>query len=234
MMPGVCALTQEIRNVLFPRGCAGCGAPDAVLCVQCRALFARVERRPISARLACDASIWACASYAGAARRAILRWKDHGDREAGRFLAGACASSAQRVAAAERWQSALAGSGKLAVVPAPSSRASVRRRGRLQTLELADALARALRRRGITAEPVLGLEMSRTRKAVQESARRSRQQRGHGIHAVSGRLQGYAAAVIVDDICTTGSTLLSCARALYAAGIPVLSLFAIAMVPDAP
>ncbi|MCI1983851.1 MAG: hypothetical protein LKJ47_03645 [Bifidobacteriaceae bacterium] len=39
-------------------------------------------------------------------------------------------------------------------------------------------------------------------------------------------------AVIVDDICTTGSTLLSCARALHEEGIRTVAAFSLASVPD--
>lgn len=229
--PYVRCLLAEVRNVLFPRGCAGCGAPDNVVCPACAAQLAVCIRREFPQALAGDGSAWACAVYSGCVRRAILRWKDHGDREAGRVLTSACAAVVSRVAQQEGWTRVLHGR-RIAVIPAPSSRASVRRRGRLQTFELAETVAQALQGQGIAATPVCGLVMRGTRKTVQNSARRSRQNRGHGISAVRRRVRGYTAAVVVDDICTTGSTLLSCARALREVSLPVLTLAAIASVPD--
>lgn len=67
--------------VLFPRGCAGCDAPDEVLCRQCTEEFRQHPVRPVSAPVR-SGEVWACAWYRGSARQAVLRWKDHGDEEA--------------------------------------------------------------------------------------------------------------------------------------------------------
>ncbi|WP_169925497.1 ComF family protein [Pseudoscardovia suis] len=67
--------------VLFPRGCAGCDAPDEVLCRQCTEEFRQYPERPVSAPVR-SGEVWACAWYRGSARQAVLRWKDHGDEEA--------------------------------------------------------------------------------------------------------------------------------------------------------
>lgn len=70
----------SLRDVLLPRGCAGCDMPDAVLCDDCRAsgggfmvvryAWATVSGRAIGLR-----------RISRPLRRAILRWKDHGDEE---------------------------------------------------------------------------------------------------------------------------------------------------------
>lgn len=80
-----CAFAQcvwkAVSFVLFPRGCAGCDAPDEVLCRQCTEEFRQYPVRPVSAPVR-SGEVWACAWYRGSARQAVLRWKDHGDEEA--------------------------------------------------------------------------------------------------------------------------------------------------------
>lgn len=80
-----CAFAQcvwkAVSFVLFPRGCAGCDAPDEVLCRQCTEEFRQHPVRPVSAPVR-SGEVWACAWYRGSARQAVLRWKDHGDEEA--------------------------------------------------------------------------------------------------------------------------------------------------------
>lgn len=70
-----------VRDVLLPRGCAGCDAPDAVLCRSCHALFEAPEPVAFAVPGSTMGRGFACATYRGAVRRAILGWKDHGDEE---------------------------------------------------------------------------------------------------------------------------------------------------------
>ena len=72
---------KAVSFVLFPRGCAGCDAPDEVLCRHCTEEFRQHSVRPVSAPVR-SGEVWACAWYRGSARQAVLRWKDHGDEEA--------------------------------------------------------------------------------------------------------------------------------------------------------
>ena len=73
------AMWAQVCNLLFPRGCAGCDAPDEVLCAACWALFAQCRER--DADSGGGARIWSASIYQGAVRRAILDWKDHDDTE---------------------------------------------------------------------------------------------------------------------------------------------------------
>ena len=64
------AMWAQVCNLLFPRGCAGCDAPDEVLCAACWALFAQCRER--DADSGGGARIWSASIYQGAVRRAIL------------------------------------------------------------------------------------------------------------------------------------------------------------------
>jgi predicted amidophosphoribosyltransferase len=237
------AMGRMLLDVLFPRGCAGCSAPDEILCARCASCFDDIVTRAMPRKLIASGAILSCAEYSGVVRHAILQWKDHGDIEAGVALCSHLAGLVRRAAARDvedgdgqglEWA---CGTGVVAVVPAPSSPASRSRRGRLQTRELADAVAVTLRDQGIDARVVEGLAMAGARgqkKSVQTSDVRSRQTRSHGgMRVVAHRFpRGCRGVVLVDDICTTGSTLLGCARVLHAAQMRTLAAFSLASVSD--
>ena len=119
------------------------------------------------------------------------------------------------------------------VVPAPSSAASLRRRGRVHLQPILLSLVQALQRQGLDAraEPALIMDSVRT-KSVQAGGRRNRSRRlaGRITVADSSRLVGHP-VLVVDDIITTGSTIRQCARALEAAGALPLAALALAAVP---
>ncbi len=119
------------------------------------------------------------------------------------------------------------------VVPAPSSAASLRRRGRVHLQPILLPLVQALQRQGLDAraEPALIMDSVRT-KSVQAGGRRNRSRRlaDRITVADSSRLVGHP-VLVVDDIITTGSTIRQCARALEAAGALPLAALALAAVP---
>ncbi|PWG65296.1 ComF family protein [Bifidobacterium callitrichidarum] len=219
-----------IRDVLLPRGCAGCDRPDEVLCPDCRALFGGCHERELQGCI--SGSAYAAAIYQGFARHAILDWKDHDDVE----LDGPFAEIVTDVLRRSNLPESLAATlkedtarGPVLVVPAPSSRQSTRRRGRRHLMPLAMALADALCDMGIDAIParVLASTAGGGRSVQQVSSAQRAQRIGGHIEAVSlpdMPLKG-AVTVLVDDIITTGSTLRQCVAALRGAGaIPVGAL----------
>lgn len=227
------SVAAVLDELIFPRGCAGCGLPDAVLCPVCegsmRALF-----RPLPQSLVATGGAFACASYETVIRHAVLQWKDHDDREVGGVFAAHLRGLVRQKVVPALLPLLSRTSAVVAVVPAPSSAASVMARGRLQTVELAAAVAEGLRECGIPARVVRGLKMTgRIKKSVQASGVRSRQHRSTSALVVSARAMppSCKGVIIVDDICTTGSTLLGCARQLYHAGYRVLAAVTLAAVP---
>src|SRR5699024_6485584 len=104
------------------------------------------------------------------------------------------------------------------VLPAPSARASTRRRGEHRVRALTEAALGPSRSR----VPVLdGLVLARTvaDQAGLRAAERARNLRGavRVRDGVRERLRGRP-CVLVDDVITTGATLQECARALREAG----------------
>ncbi|MBT1171035.1 ComF family protein [Bifidobacterium sp. SO4] len=219
-----------IRDVLLPRGCAGCDRPDEVLCPDCRALFDGCHERELQGRT--SGSAYAAAIYQGFARHAILDWKDHDDVELDGPFAEIIVDLLGRSGLPETLSETLrhaASHGPVLVVPAPSSRQSTRRRGRRHLMPLAEALADALCGMGVDAVParVLASTAGGGRSVQQVSSAQRAQRIGGHVEAIplpDRPLRG-AVAVLVDDIITTGSTLRQCMASLRGAGaVPVGAL----------
>ena len=227
------AWASEIRDLLLPRGCAGCDRPDYALCPHCASEFHQYATwRESASGLTCHA----CASYRGFARHAVLSWKDHDDLELDAAFAQFMAELVPACGVVTRLRSGgppADSTGPVLVVPAPSSFTSMSRRGRNHTLPLARAVAEALSACGIEACAVEALRMRGVRsKAVQTSSGAARSSRlaGH-ISVVHARSLAGARVILVDDIITSGATIRQCAQAIEQASGTVVSACALAHTP---
>lgn len=225
-MTGVRATLSAMRELMFlilPRGCAGCDAPDEVLCPSCRTLFSQTMRRSVPGTA--DGRGYACARYRGVVRHAILSWKDHGDAECDEAFAVALADLLVRIGAVSAGE-------PVTLVPAPSSRSSMIRRGRWHMRDLAVRTARVLARREFAASVMPVLRTARvSSKSVEaaNAAQRSARISGNIVVSDIPRCRGRR-VVIVDDIMTTGATMRQCVLALTDAGARVDTVVALASV----
>lgn len=221
----------HVMNLLFPRGCAGCDKPDDVLCDACRALFDCRVSQPLEK--AWMERWFACGWYRGAARQAVLAWKDHGDEECDRPFADALCGLAEHAGVIGALGKDLS-CDRLLIVPAPSSRASMRQRGRRHMMPLSKSLASYLRgRTGIRVQACAALESRGVAgKSVETKGTAQRSQRLKGRIAVHpGISLQDTAVIVVDDIVTSGTTMRRCVDALSAQGALVLTLLALAYTP---
>ncbi|GII82764.1 hypothetical protein Ssi03_07540 [Sphaerisporangium siamense] len=202
----------DLLDLILPPRCAGCGRTGAVLCAACLALMgAHPFARPPTP--GGPPECWAAAAYEGAARRAILAYKERG-RTALRPALAACLRVAIRAAGPP--------AAPFLLVPVPSARGAVRRRGHDPVAGLAALAAQGLRGRAVACAPVLG-----HRRRVRDQAGLSAPERARNVAgafqvtpAAAGRLRGRT-AVLVDDVVTTGATLAAAAAALRAEGAEV-------------
>lgn len=215
-----------IRDVVLPRGCAGCDAPDAVVCGECRELLDRTVAFDMPGTSMGRG--YACAWYRGVVRRVILGWKDHHDEECDGPL-----SEAMAVLAVRCLQATVDGMRTVLVVPAPSSSASVHRRGRRHTVVLAAAVARACRDMGVDARvvPLLTMDHVRGRSVQMGGGQRSRRVSGR-IAVRRPELCRHAHVIVVDDIVTTGATMRQCVDALRSSGAQVVTCLSVAYTPQ--
>ena len=215
-------MAGRLLDLAFPAVCVGCAREGVALCGPCgRALAVRGGALPgAPVGMPSDVPLplvqleW-CAPYGGLVRDALHALKYRGEQR----LAGPLGA-----AAAARWREASIGGDVLVHVPVHPARRAARGYDQAELLARAAAAALglpavvALRRDRATAPQY---ELGRDRRAANvaaafavEPARRA---------AVTGRW-----LVLVDDVVTTGATLVACAEALLDAGAAAVSALTVA------
>ena len=216
-------------GLVLPRGCASCDKPDEVLCDDCAGLLRQYVTRPLPGTLL--GVTFACGTYQGGLRRAVLNWKDHGDQECDRPFLAACDAllDAAQLPPVLRKLDA-----PVLIVPAPSSSSSMRERGRRHLWPIAKGLAHNLEKRGISARAVNALTIVRTRgKSVQTSGAGERAARltERSMLADQRKLAGKY-VLLLDDIVTTGTTMRRCVQTIRQSGAVVVAGLALAVTPQ--
>ena len=215
-------LRGALLDLALPPNCAGCSAEGTVLCPRCRrALETRLEL-PAGVPLGLPGSLplplaqmeW-CAPFSGPVRVALHRLKYSGERRLAPPLAAAMAA---------RWR--VAGAGGELLVPVPVHAERARRRGYDQAFLLASGAADRL---GVPWHPAL----ERTRRTAPQfelgrHARRSNVQGAFGLRAGARSAVDGRWPILIDDVLTTGATLVACAEVLYAAGAVAVSALTVA------
>ncbi|MFI9724313.1 ComF family protein [Streptomyces sp. NPDC052396] len=228
---------REITGLVLPAECVGCGAAHTLLCADCRAELAgrpawRAWPDPVPEGLP---PVYTAAWYTGPVRQALLAHKERGALTLAEPLGGALAGAVRRAGGTGAGRGARGCEGPLVLVPVPSARSAVARRGQDAGRRLARAAARTLCRGGVPARvaPVL----AHRRAVADQAGLDARQRRANVAGALSmsrnaGRhWPGSGAVVLVDDLMTTGSSLLEAARTLRAAGRPVAGAAVVAVTP---
>jgi ComF family protein len=157
-----------------------------------------------------------CAPFSGAVRMALHQLKYAGERRLTAPLGAAVAA---------RWR--VAGAGGELLVPVPVHAERARRRGYDQAVLLAAEASRHLQMPWLAA-----LERRRNTSPQFDLGRRARRTNVAGAFALSGPSRAAHIRgrwiVLVDDVVTTGSTLVACAEALYDAGAVAVSAVTVA------
>jgi predicted amidophosphoribosyltransferase len=209
---------STLLDLVLPAECAGCGHTGSAdvtqgLCTACAFAFSgpptvvRPLRRPRGLP-----AVHALAPYREPVPDIVIAQKEHGRLDLARPL-GRQLARAARAASLD--------SDPVWLVPAPSARATVRRRGQDPVRRMACVAAAELRALGRTADVLSVLRHSR---AVSDQVGLTHEQRARNL---AGALTVRPAAVarlalrpvvLVDDIMTSGATLADAARAIRAVG----------------
>ncbi len=217
--PVLLAALDDVARLVLPVACPGCDAPDVRWCESCLApLRAPLRRRERGAprldRLdgIAPLPVWAPAPYAGPVRGVVVAWKDRGRadldrplldvaRRAGTTLGPVLGPVLGVVPGAGV---AAAGEGSrrcpVLVVPAPTTRAARRARGRDPVALLARAVAAGLDASGTRARSVsLLVHRGRARDQVGLGSR-ARGARLGTVAVAPGRLLGTGAGGLVGPL----------------------------------
>jgi ComF family protein len=207
----------------LPASCAGCSEEGVALCPKCRRAldvrFALPAGVPIGLPSAIPmplAQLEWCAPFSGTVRAALHQLKYAGERRLTEPLGAAVAA---------RWRAAGAGGELLVPVPVHAERA--RRRGYDQAILITTVASRRLQIPWLAA-----LVRTRNTSPQFDLGRRARRTNVAGAFTPAGPSQaaliGGKWIVLVDDVVTTGSTLVACAEALYGAGAVAVSAVTVA------
>lgn len=198
----------DALSLAFPIACAGCGDPGRPLCRACAAELAPQPQRQI---LDGGLPVWSGLEYGGVTARALRALKEEGRTAIARDLAPALRAALGAAASGRKG---------LIVVPVPTSRAAMRRRG----YRVVDLL---VRRAGVDATPLL-----RAVRHVADQRALGREERAaNAAGSLRSRPAAGAHVVIADDVVTTGATLREAARALTEAGAQVVGAVTVAATP---
>lgn len=197
--------------VLMPTECSGCGRADRALCSACATAL---EGAPTAAYRD-DLTVWSALDYSDVVGRVLVAYKDGGRTDAAPALAAALRLA---VAAALRAVPAVPMGGGILLVTVPSSRRAWRARG-FNPVNL------LLRRAGLRATAAL-----RPCGAVADQVGLGRQQRldNRSGSLLATRSLAGTRVLLVDDIVTTGATLLEARRAVRQAGGEVVGAATVA------
>jgi predicted amidophosphoribosyltransferase len=167
--------------------------------------------------------VHAASDFRGAVRAAVISYKERARADLRRPLAALLGAAVCALLTD-------AAPGRVALVPVPSSRHAVRRRGEDVIRRLAHTAARRGGGAGIPAYVAPALRLARP---VRDSAGLTLAERAENLAgAMTAAAPGGAPrAVIVDDVCTTGATVAEAARALNRAGWHVLGAAVVAATP---
>lgn len=221
-----------LLDLVLPRPCPGCGGPEQ-WCPGCAATLAGRARQVSIPEVTLDAAgdvalpvVRALARYAGPVRAAIIAGKERGRSDLPPLLGRSVGTALIRlhriaVLPAEVW-----------IVPAPSRRAAARGRGGDPVTAMAASAARTLAQSGIVAgvAPCL-YTLGRAKDSVGlDAVGRAANLSGRICFRTSGAPPEGAAVVLLDDVLTTGATVVAAVRALALVGIDVICGLAVATV----
>lgn len=208
---------RALSDLVLPVRCGGCDRPGTAWCAACSGVVAAAPAPqrwwPTPAPPGLP-PVWTVLAYEGPVRAALVNWKDNGRRD----LTGVLVHPLSEALLAALLARPRTVPGVL--VPAPSGRSNVRRRGD-QPLHLLIRRALAAVPAGDRPPVVPALRLARPVADQAGLDSRARAQNLAGAMRVRPaavpRVRG-ACCVVVDDVITTGATLTEATRALRAEG----------------
>ena len=213
---GVDLIWQSTLDLVFPPHCASCGKADELWCARCRQLLASYPLHRLERRLNPNLVVVSTGTHSGILRTAIHAYKYEGVMD----LA---------IPLAQRMMDTFSTSGSYvdAIIPVPIHKERRRQRGYNQAELLAEQIAYRV---NVPSMPDILVRYRDTASQVNLSAH-ERQQNVKDAFFVLKPVQSQR-FLLVDDVVTTGATLIACAEALIAAGAAAVTGLTIVSASD--
>lgn len=225
---GLWSVVVAGADLVVPIRCGGCGASGSRWCARCADVLAD-DPVELSPRVDPGVPTWAMGRYRGVHRAAVLALKERGRQDLVAPLGDALARGVVDLA---RWSEIPFDRPRLALIPAPTRRLSARRRGGDPVTAIA---RRAADRLGpsVAVHPVLRTSMwARDSAGLSARDRVANLNESVVVRCPSSLLDdlraGRCAALLVDDVMTTGATAAESVRVLATRGVTVHAVLVIA------
>lgn len=207
---------KDFVDLAMPQSCAGCGASRVEICARCaKAMSGSPHQVDVRGIRRSEFPIAATALYEGPARNILLAAKEQSRVALMPVIARATLiASASLLVGADPATS-------VCLVPVPSMTRNLRSRGFNLVSQMTDLVERHLSMRF---DDVRVIPILRHSRRVDDQSRLSAKQRRVNLHGAFSTVDEYLPAlegrevIILDDLVTTGSTLLEARRSLLAAG----------------
>lgn len=214
MKPGLTIL-RSVAELALPTPCVGCGVlGSGTWCAKCERWVAATTPSVITMS---GLRVISAMPYAGPAKNVIIANKEHSRRAAGHLMVHHLATTLTNVLPTP----------PDVLIPIPSSRVNRLIRGSDPIGELAKLTAAAV---GSQARSALWFKKYRPDQSTQGRLRRLRNVRDNIAVDVSMLTPGQS-MVLLDDLVTTGATLVAAAQVLARVGLPCLGAITFAYTP---
>lgn len=201
-------MRESFLELLFPNRCFGCRVLGPEICNQCR----RNWNPHLYSQKISTLRIHSAINYNETAKSILLGAKENSLRIADELVINALHHCLIRVPGISMRD--------LTLIPIPSSKRAIRRRGRDFIFEITKSLATPSRANVIEALQITRKTFDQTK--LDAINRKKNLFNAYNCYLDRDQVNNLKNVILVDDLVTTGSTLVEAHRALTAAGIQVI------------
>ncbi|MFH0412125.1 ComF family protein [Corynebacterium sp. L4756] len=195
-------------ELLLPKHCAGCKSPGAVLCAACQEALRQAPVR-VHRQMLADAPFYSLGAYSELRRNVIIAMKEYNNRAVRPYVGAVVAAGLRHVIARGDIPD------EVVLVPAPTRKKSAALRGGDPVLQICQQAGKQVQMPVINCVRIKAGALDQS--GLNAQRRRENMRRSVAVISRVPKLP----VMLVDDVMTTGSTLMATAEALRGAGAEI-------------